>query len=173
MKATGKQSSRPLTSKSVASLSVKSASRSAIRAADGLKTPENQGNALAGTNEGLASDGVLYKAKPSVGFVDNDSRPNSNQFSIRSGKSRPSTGVKGAQKTNFEKAQDDAGSAADNSFNFSTKSIQSGEDSETLKNYIKELEKLLRFEKIKRIQTEGSLKRLVSKSSSKSIQRFN
>ena len=141
--------------------------------ADELKTPENQTNLLAGTNLVINSDPVLNLAKPSVGFVANDSRPNSNQFSIRSGKSRPSTGVKVNQNSNFEKVQDDVGSVEDNSINFSTKSIKSGEDSETLKNYIRELEKLLRFEKIKRIQTEDSLKRLVSKSSSKSIQRFN
>lgn len=109
---------------------------------------------------------------PSVPISAKSSRPNTHQFSIRSGKSRPSTGLRQEKLLTHEKGQDEVGSVVSNSINFSTKSIKSDQDPETLKNYIKELEKLLRFEKIKRIQTEESLKKLVSKPGSKSIQRF-
>ena len=160
-----------MTSKSVASFSNKSATRSDVRVADEVKISDREVKGTDGINKGLGSEGSLNQDKVIAGLAP-ASRPSSNQFSIRSGKSRPLTGNKVAQSSVVEKAQDDLVSVGGSSVGLSTKSVKSGEDSETLKSYIKELEKLLRFEKIKRIQTEDNLKRLVSKSSAKSIQRF-
>ena len=152
-------------------MSNKSASRSEVRVADDLKSSEQGDKHDDGMKKGQGLEVIVNQDKASNGLAP-ASRPSSNQFSIRSGKSRPSTGIKASQSNYLEKVQEDLVSVGGSSANFSPKSVKGNEDSETLKNYIKELEKLLRFEKIKRIQTEDSLKRLVSKSSAKSIQRL-